>query len=526
EYREQLNEIKKDNRHLEKKVVSQDTIIRRSNKIEALDLANQQQLRRAKSAHTSEIETLQDDVFVLEQQLIRKKREVTMAQQQLKNMTKFSQTVLHDLKTAKNRHTITKRETKVLEQKAESLTRKLVKLTDDIRQAEEHYDKIKNDVQISQQEQATLDKNVEEKRALSIVLDEQIRDCYNSFNSLIRTSTQCLTDLSTTNDDNNITSYQSQQYPNISLMSRDDIQRYLTHAVTENNKIMLKHQNMLQKQKQKAQQLKQEIKEKEVHLEQLRQNLDSSNEQLRRSSQELLENKQVLEELEKVKEIKLDKLNECERGYDRKLTQDKQLQQQFEILTSDVQKLKRQQKDSLADYDALRHNIDADQKILNEIKLEAQRLKEQIKVFLDDKETLDETCDLLAKKCEALHNECKEKEKEMNDLNHNIEEKLHVAKSLEEEIKNFKQDKKTIVQEVADMKEKIEKKKADISAEQNSSIQSRSRSMDFELENEEIRQRIKAGEEELLRLNIDIDARNRTLNELNTMVMFAKNIMK
>ncbi|CAF1411614.1 unnamed protein product, partial [Didymodactylos carnosus] len=130
------------------------------------------------------------------------------------------------------------------------------------------------------------------------------------------------------------------------------------------------------------------------------------------------------------------------------------------------------------------------------------------------------------KKCEALHNECKEKEKEMNDLNHNIEEKLHVAKSLEEEIKNFKQDKKTIVQEVADMKEKIEKKKADISAEQNSSIQSRSRSMDFELENEEIRQRIKAGEEELLRLNIDIDARNRTLNELNTMVMFAKNIMK
>ncbi|CAF1522278.1 unnamed protein product, partial [Didymodactylos carnosus] len=78
--------------------------------------------------------------------------------------------------------------------------------------------------------------------------------------------------------------------------------------------------------------------------------------------------------------------------------------------------------------------------------------------------------------------------------------------------------------EVTEMKEKVEKRKADIAAEQISLA--RSRSADFESENEGIKQRIKAGKEELIRLNIDVDDRNRTLNELNTMIMFAKNIMK
>ncbi|CAF0842782.1 unnamed protein product, partial [Didymodactylos carnosus] len=435
DYSEQLNEMKKDNRRLEKKVISQDKIIKRSNKIEALDLANQQ-YRRSKSAHMSDIETLQ---------------------------------VLRDLKNAKHRHTIAIRETKILDQKAESLTRKLVKLTGDIKQMEEYYEKMKSDIQTTGQKQITLDKSVDEKKSLSIVLDEQIRDCYNSFNSFIRTSIQSLTEFSMDTDDNSnnsssfINNYHSQQYPNIAVMSRDDIQRYINHAITENNKIMLKYQNMLQQQKQKAQQLKSDIKEKEEQLQQLNNNLgncasmtyiepsdlvslDSTVEHLRKHAQELLEDKQILEELGKVKELKLDKLNEYERVYDRKVAQDKQLQQEMENLTTDIQKLKRQQKDALLDYDGLRHNIEADQKVLSDMRLEAQRLKEQIKVFLDDKETLDETCDLLAKKCEALHNECKEKEKEMTDLNRNIEDKLHMAKSLEDDINKFKQDKKTILQ--------------------------------------------------------------------------------
>ena len=88
----------------------------------------------------------------------------------------------------------------------------------------------------------------------------------------------------------------------------------------------------------------------------------------------------------------------------------------------------------LSEYEQLKHTIEADRQVLSEMKTESTRLREQIKTFLDDKETLDETCDLLAKKCETLHNECKEKESNLPELVKQIDEKLSVCKNLEDEI--------------------------------------------------------------------------------------------
>ena len=187
-------------------------------------------------------------------------------------------------------------------------------------------------------------------------------------------------------------------------------------------------------------------------------------------------------------------------------------------MTNEQQRLKKQYKDALSEYEQLKHNIDADRQILTEMKGESGRLREQIKTFLDDKETLDETCDLLAKKCEALHNECKEKENNLPELVKQIDEKLTVCKNLEDEIKKLKSDKTRCLEEVTEMKEKIERKRIELTRSPNES--------ELEHRNDELKQRIKRHEHDLERINYDIDERNRTLNELNTMIAYAKNIMK
>jgi len=226
-----------------------------------------------------------------------------------------------------------------------------------------------------------------------------------------------------------------------------------------------------------------------------------------------------LEELERVKELKSDKLVELERLIERRHTQEKHAQQELEQLTIDQQRLKKQYKDALSEHDQLQHNIEADRQILTEMKNESTILREQIKTFLDEKEQLDEACDLLAKKCEALHNACKEKEQNsLPGLITQIDEKLTVCKSLEDEIIKLKLDKTRCLEEVTEMKDKIEKKRIELGHSPN----------DIELVhyNEELKQRIKRSEQDFERLNSNIDERSRTLNELNTMIAYTKNIMK
>jgi len=226
-----------------------------------------------------------------------------------------------------------------------------------------------------------------------------------------------------------------------------------------------------------------------------------------------------LEELERVKELKSDKLVELERLIERRHTQEKHAQQELEQLTIEQQRLKKQYKDALSEHDQLQHNIEADRQILSEMKTESTILREQIKTFLDEKEQLDEACDLLAKKCEALHNACKEKEQNsLPGLITQIDEKLTVCKSLEDEIIKLKLDKTRCLEEVTEMKDKIEKKRIELGHSPN----------DVELVhyNEELKQRIKRSEQDFERLNSNIDERSRTLNELNTMIAYTKNIMK
>ncbi|CAF3709392.1 unnamed protein product [Rotaria sp. Silwood1] len=519
EQRRELADLKHENRRLER------SLIKKTIKNDALDLASARKRSRS-IADSAETDSIQDDIFVLEQQLVRKQREITLAQEQLRQMTSLSQNVIHDLKTARQRNTITKRETKGLEQKLEYLTRKLYKLTSDTKQAEENYVKATNNIQFMNKEQAKFEKIVDEKRALSIVLDEQLRSSLNSFNSLLNSSIKCLHELTSATtiiDDsfhfNSLPPPPPLQIHGISInLTSDEIQRQISHIISENHRILSRYHSILQQQKQKSTLLKNEIIEKETILTNIKSDLDAYNEQLRKNAQELLQDKNVLEELERVKELKSDKLSEFERLIERRQTQEKQAQQEIEQLTNEQQRLKKQYKDILSEHDQLQHTIEADRQVLTEMKNESTRLREQIKSFLDDKETLDETCDLLAKKCEALHNECKEKENNLPILISQIDEKLNVCKNLEDEIKKLKIDKTRCLEEVTEMKIKIEKKRIELEHSPH----------DIELEhrNEEIKQRIKRNEHDLDRLNSDIDERNRTLNELNTMIAYAKNIMK
>lgn len=220
----------------------------------------------------------------------------------------------------------------------------------------------------------------------------------------------------------------------------------------------------------------------------------------------------MLEELERVKELKSDKLSELERLIERRQAQEKHAQKELEQLGNEQQRLKKQHKDALAEHDQLQHSIEADQQILSEMKRESSQLREQIKTFLDEKEQLDEACDLLAKKCEALHNACKEKEQSsLPGLISQIDEKLTVCKSLEDEVIKLKTEKTRCLAEVTEMKQKIEKKRIELGHSTGGA---------------DLRERIQRSEYDLERLNSAIEERNRTLNELNTMVAYTKSIMK
>ncbi|CAF1297029.1 unnamed protein product, partial [Adineta steineri] len=517
EQRREITDTKYENRRLER------SLVRKSVRIEGLDLAAAHKRSRS-IADLTERESLQDDIFVLEQQLLRKQREIAISQEQLREMTSLSQNVVHDLKTARQHQTIAKRETKGLQQKIEILTRKLYKLTNDTKRAEETLTKTSMNIQLMDKEETKLDKIIDEKRALSIVLDEQLYASFNSFNSLINSSMKCLQELTsaTTEDElqfNSLPAPSSQINSTSSNIPPEEMQRQISHMISENSRILSRYHTMLQQQKQKSTTLKNELTEKETTLAHIKSELDAYNEQLRKNAQELLQDKNVLEELERVKELKADKVSELERLIERRQTQEKHAQKELEQITNEQQRLKKQYKDGLSEYDQLKHNIEADRQILAEMKNESTHLREQIKTFLDEKEQLDEACDLLAKKCEALHNACKEKEQSsLPGLISQIDEKLTVCKSLEDEVIKLKSEKTRCLEEVTEMKQKIEKKRIELGHSSN----------DFSLEHhgQDLQQRIRRSELDLDRLNGNIDERSRTLNELNTMIAYTKNIMK
>lgn len=204
--------------------------------------------------------------------------------------------MVHDLKTARQRQTIAKRETKALEQKIEVLTRKLYKLTNETQQAEESYKKSATHAQFMDKERTKLDKVVDEKRALTIVLDEQLRTSLNSFNSLLNSSIKCLQELTlatTTIEDD--FRYHSIPPPPLQInqtslnLPPEEIQRQISHVISENNRILSRYHIILQQQKQKSTILKNEIHEKETILANVKADLDAYNEQLRKNSQELLQ---------------------------------------------------------------------------------------------------------------------------------------------------------------------------------------------------------------------------------------------
>ncbi|CAF1282565.1 unnamed protein product, partial [Adineta ricciae] len=118
--RRELTDLRQENRRL----------MKRSMKMDALDLASTHKRSRS-IADLTDKENLQDDIFILEQQLLRRQRDIAVANEQLREMTSLSHSVVQDLKAARQRQAIAKRETKGLEQKVEILTRKLYTLTND-----------------------------------------------------------------------------------------------------------------------------------------------------------------------------------------------------------------------------------------------------------------------------------------------------------------------------------------------------------------------------------------------------------
>jgi predicted RNase H-like nuclease (RuvC/YqgF family) len=86
EQRREISDLKHENRRLER------LLNKRSNKIDALDLAASRKRSRS-IADSVETEALQDDIYVLENQLFRKQQEITLAQDQLQQMTSLSHNV-------------------------------------------------------------------------------------------------------------------------------------------------------------------------------------------------------------------------------------------------------------------------------------------------------------------------------------------------------------------------------------------------------------------------------------------------
>jgi hypothetical protein len=128
-------------------------------------------------------------------------------------------------------------------------------------------------------------------------LDEQLRTSLNSFNSLLNSSIKCLQELTsattTTIDDefrfNLLPPPPLQINQTSSNLSPEEIQRQISHIISENHRVLSRYHMILQQQKQKSTILKNEIIEKETILANIKADLDSYNEQLRKNAQELLQ---------------------------------------------------------------------------------------------------------------------------------------------------------------------------------------------------------------------------------------------
>ena len=69
----------------------------------------------------------------------------------------------------------------------------------------------------------------------------------------------------------------------------EEIQRQISHIISENNRVLSRYHTILQQQKQKTTTLKNEIIERETILANVKADLDVYNEQLRKNAQELLQ---------------------------------------------------------------------------------------------------------------------------------------------------------------------------------------------------------------------------------------------
>lgn len=133
-----------------------------------------------------------------------------------------------------------------------------------------------------------------------MVLDEQIRSSLNSFNTLLNSSIKCFQDLTsatiTTDEEFHLNllppaPIQVTQTP--TNLPPEEIQRQISHIISENNRILSRYHLILQQQKQKSHVLKNEIIEKETILANVKAELDTYNDQLRRNAQELLQVNQI-----------------------------------------------------------------------------------------------------------------------------------------------------------------------------------------------------------------------------------------
>lgn len=123
----EIDSMKTDRRRLER------NLAKKSMKLDALDLAAS--TKRSKSI--VEAENLEDEIYVLEQKLVRKQREMALARDQLRQMTELSQQVIRDLKAARQKQTLAKRQTKAFENKIDSLTKKLYRVAQQNKEVEE-----------------------------------------------------------------------------------------------------------------------------------------------------------------------------------------------------------------------------------------------------------------------------------------------------------------------------------------------------------------------------------------------------
>jgi len=118
----------------------------------------------------------------------------------------------------------------------------------------------------------------------------------NSFNNLLNSSIKCFQDLTsatnTTDGEfrlNLLPPAPIQLNSTSSNLPLDELQRQVSHIISENNRILSRYHLTLQQQKQKSHLLNNEIKEKETILVNVKTELDMYNEQLRKNAQELMQ---------------------------------------------------------------------------------------------------------------------------------------------------------------------------------------------------------------------------------------------